>query len=293
MRNCVAVVLHFRSVPTTLRCIHSLASEGVDTIVVVDNSEDNGASLARLRLDAAAIPIDIRYIEPGVNLGFAAGVNLGAATVASWKSDPDLLLINSDATLAPGTIAHLRKAVAGEAPVIAAPSIDGPTGLVPARTYYRHLSGVISPTGPGFRGHALLGGACLMCHRTLVHAPIFDESFFFYGDDVELGYRMARAGVSLVDVPAGVVIHEGSASSRNGSLFYEYHMNRAHLLLVGRLGYGSFGRALLGIGRLIFLTLRALVRSLRHRSVRPWMGLFMALGDILLGRKRSLTPPAA
>jgi len=293
MRECVAVLLHFRSTAMTLRCIRSLASEGVQTVVIVDNSEDGGASLALLRPEATTVPIEAVYIEPGVNLGFAAGVNRAVEVVGSWREDRDLLLINSDATLAPGTITHLRIAVAGDAPTIAAPSIDGPTGLVPARTYYRHISATISPAGPGLRGHALLGGACLMLHRTLARGPIFDESFFFYGDDIEMGYRMARAGVVLVDVPEGVVIHEGSGSSGNGSLFYEYHMSRAHLLLVGRLGYSGVGYWLLGAGRLFFLSVRALIRSLRHRSVRPWKGLFMALGDAVRGRRRSLTPPAA
>lgn len=292
MRKCVAILLHFRSIEMTLRCIHSLASERVDAVVIVDNSEDGGASLASLRPGAAAIPINTVYLEPGVNLGFAAGVNLAIETVAARYDDCDVLLINSDATLAAGTIAHLRTAVEGDQPVIAAPSIDGPTGLVPARTYYRHISAMISPRGPGLRGHALLGGACLMLHRTLARGPIFDEAFFFYGDDIEMGYRMGRAGVALVDVPEGTVIHEGSGSSGNGSLFYEYHMSRAHLLLVVRLGYRGIGRWLLGVGRLLFLSLRALIRSLRYRSFRPWKGLFMAVTDVTKGRCRSLTPPA-
>lgn len=291
MPKCVAVLLHFRSAAMTLRCLQSLASEGVDIVVVVDNSEDDGASIVPLRSGAAHIPAEIVYLEPGVNLGFAAGVNRAVELIAGWGGEYDLLLINSDASLAPGTVGHLRAAVADKSPVIAAPSIDGPTGLVPARTYYRHLSATISPAGPGLRGHALLGGACLMLHHTLVHEPIFDETFFFYGDDIEMGYRMAQRGVALVDVPEGVVIHEGSGSSGNGSIFYEYHMSRAHLLLVGRLGYGMAGRFGLGAGRLFFLTIRALVRSVRHRSLRPWKGLGMALSDLLRGRRRSLTPP--
>ncbi|PTR26314.1 GT2 family glycosyltransferase [Luteibacter sp. OK325] len=293
MRKCVAVLLHFRSAAMTLRCLQSLASEGVDIVVVVDNSEDDGASIVPLRSGAAHIPTEVVYLEPGVNLGFAAGVNRAVELIAGWGGEYDLLLINSDASLAPGTVGHLRTAVAGKSPVIAAPSIDGPTGLVPARTYYRHLSATISPAGPGLRGHALLGGACLMLHHTLVHEPIFDETFFFYGDDIEMGYRMAQRGVALVDVPEGVVIHEGSGSSGNGSIFYEYHMSRAHLLLVGRLGYGMAARFGLGAGRFFFLTLRALVRSVRHRSLRPWKGLAMALSDLLRGRRRSLTPPAS
>jgi GT2 family glycosyltransferase len=291
VRECIAVLLHFRSVDLTLRCVASLDAQGVDAVVIVDNSEDAGFSLSALRAGLPAGRIHVRYLEPGTNLGFARGVNTAVAAIVSERRDVDLLLINSDATLAPGTVDHLRRAVAGEAAVIAAPSIDGPTGLVPARTYYRHLSGAITPAGPGWLGHGLLGGACLMVHRSLVKAPLFDESFFFYGDDIELGYRMGKHGVILADVPEGIVIHQGSGSSGNGSLFYEYHMSRAHLLLVGKLGYSPPTRiALLG-ARMVSLGLRAAVRSFRYRSVRPWKGLVMAFFDVSRGRHRTLTPP--
>ncbi len=290
--KCVAILLHFRSAEMTAGCVASLASEGVPAVVIVDNSEDGGASLRGLTPLIRDIGIDKHLIEPGHNLGFAAGVNRGIAFVAATMPDAAVLLINSDATLAAGTVGYLLRAVQGERPAIAAPSIDGPTGLVPARTYYRHFSATISPSGPGMRGHALLGGACLMVHRSLVRAPLFDEMFFFYGDDIELGCRMARQGVALVDVPEGVVIHQGSGSSGNGSLFYEYHMSRAHMLMVSRLGYGIAGRASLVAGRIIFLGLRAFVRSVRFRSLRSWQGLVMAAIDVSRGRLRSLTPQA-
>jgi GT2 family glycosyltransferase len=293
MRECVAVLLHFRNVSLSERCVASLAAEKVDAVYVVDNSEDGGASLAILRNTLQSAPIRICYLEPGVNLGFAAGVNLAVGAIACTGREVDLLLINSDAVLAPTTVVSLRDAVSGIAPVIAAPSIEGPTGLVSARTYYRHLSGAITPAGPGWRGHALLGGACLMLHRSLVSTPLFDEAFFFYGDDIELSFRMARKGVALVDVPEGIVVHQGSGSSGNGSLFYEYHMNRAHLLIVRKLGYGPFGRTFLSLGRVFSLTLRAMVRSLRYRSWRPWKGLAMAIIDVTRGRLRTFTPRAA
>jgi GT2 family glycosyltransferase len=104
---------------------------------------------------------------------------------------------------------------------------------------------------------------------------------------------MARLGISLVDVPEGTVIHRGSGSSGNGSLFYEYHMCRAHILLTGKLGHAWPVRMLLLVGRAVTLTLRAAVRSVRYRSLRPWRGLAMAVWDVTRGRLRTLTPPAA
>jgi GT2 family glycosyltransferase len=271
----------------------SLAREGVRDVVVVDNSEDGGMSLGRLRsrLDGGSAPAT-HYVEPGRNLGFSSGVNAGLALVGERLGGRHVLLINNDAVLAPGSLSALEQAVSDLPMAIAAPRIDGPTGLVDARVYYRHISGLLSVSGPGMKGHALLGGACLMVHESLCRTPLFDEAFFFYGDDVELGYRMGSLGVPLLDVPGATVLHEGSASSTNGSLFYEYHMARAHLLLVSRLGYRGAARIGLLATRAFTLLARAGVRSLRYRSLRSFHGLLMAASDLARGRLRTLTPPA-
>lgn len=289
----VGLLLHFRDEVRTAKCVLSLSREGIRDVVVVDNSEDRGSSLARLRslltLDGAS---RVHYVEPGRNLGFSSGVNAGIALVQDELRGRHVLLINNDATLGEGAVAALDQAVSAHARAIAAPRIHGPTGLVDARVYYRHISGIISVTGPGMKGHALLGGACLMVHESLCRAPLFDEAFFFYGDDVEFGFRMGSLGVPLLDVPVATVIHEGSASSTNGSLFYEYHMARAHLVLVSRLGYRGVARIGLLAARSLTLVARAGVRSLRYRSLRAFRGLFMAASDVARGRLRTLTPPA-
>jgi GT2 family glycosyltransferase len=232
------------------------------------------------------------FVEPGRNLGFSSGVNAGIALIQDELQGRHVLLINNDATLTRGTVAGLDQAVSAHTRAIAAPRIHGPTGLVDARVYYRHITGILSVTGPGLKGHALLGGACLMVHESLCHVPLFDEAFFFYGDDVELGFRMGSLGVPLLDVPSATVVHEGSASSTNGSLFYEYHMSRAHLILVSRLGYRGVSRIGLLATRGLTLVARACVRSFRYRSLRAFRGLFMAVGDVARGRFRTLTPPA-
>lgn len=289
----VGLILHFRDDARTSACVHSLVREGVRDVVVVDNSEDGGGSLVRLkrRLSQEGAP-PIHCVEPGRNLGFSAGVNAGVIRIARDFPARHVLLINSDAALSMGAVSLLAGAVSQYDRAIAAPRIDGPTGLVSARVYYRHITGMLSASGPGLRGHALLGGACLMVHESLCRGTLFDETFFFYGDDVELGYRMGASEVALLDVPEAVVIHEGSASSTNGSIFYEYHMVRAHLLLVSRLGYRGPPRVALLATRAAMLTARACVRGLRYRSFTAFRGLAMAATDVMRGRLRTLTPPA-
>ena len=286
----VALLLHFRNAAQTHDCIASLLREGVDHLVVVDNSDDGGSSLAVLKAMLGSADSPIFYLEPGKNLGFSRGINAGMALISSTWIGADVLVINNDAVLAEGSLDKLHEAVIGVAPVIAAPRIQGPSGVVSPKVFYRHLSATLRPE-PGSRfEHALLGGPCLMVHSSLCTAGFFDETFFFYGDDIELSHRMAAGGVALVEVPGALLVHEGSASSRMGSLFYEYHMARAHLLITGRLGYRLSGRLCLLTCRVFTLTARALFRSVRFGSMKPWKGLAMAWWDFLRGRTRSLMP---
>ena len=290
MSDVIALLLHFRNAEQTHACILSLIREGADHLVVVDNSDDGGRTLAALKAmhDIAGSPIF--YLEPGQNLGFSRGINIGMAFISSRWTGASVLVINNDAVLSEGSLDKLHRAVIGSEPVIAAPRIHGPHGVVSPKVFYRHLSATLRPESGSRFEHAMLGGACLMIHSSLCTADFFDETFFFYGDDIELSHRMAGRGVALAEVSGALLIHEGSSSSRMGSLFYEYHMARAHLLITRRLGYRLSGRLGLLACRVFTLSARAFFRSVRFGSMKPWRGLAMAWWDFLRGQMHSLTP---
>jgi GT2 family glycosyltransferase len=126
----------------------------------------------------------------------------------------------------------------------------------------------------------------------LVKERLFDEEFFFYGEDIELGWRLTALGIDQVPVAKAMVNHEGSASSRNGSMFYEYHINRGHWLLARKTSKnrGEYIAAL--AARLIILPFRSIIRSVRFASLVPIRALWMATFDVACGRRQTLTPPA-
>jgi N-acetylglucosaminyl-diphospho-decaprenol L-rhamnosyltransferase len=291
----VALILHFRQVDATVRCLLALIADDVKDAVIVDNSADEGKSLNVLRSNLERKDfsgLNIRFLLPEMNLGFARGVNRGLETTRSVYPGSPVLLINSDAELVKGAHKRLRDLVQpGSAPAIAAPAIDGPNGLVSAVVHYHHLTGTLHRRSSIFGSHKLLGGCCLMVHPALCAEKLFDEDFFFYGDDIELGYRMGQMGVELVDASPALVRHEGSGSSRNGSLFYEYHMARAHLVLSLKVARAMPRRFLLLAVRLLILPIRAAVRSIRFRSFTAWKGLNLALQDFYRHKISEMTPP--
>lgn len=288
-----AVVLDFRTPKKTVACLRSLLDNAVRRIVLVENSEDQGASLLAMRVgleELRARGASIEVIDAGRNLGFSAGVNRALEHILE-KGGGDVLLLNSDARLASGAMAGLVEAVRQGAS-IAAPMLAGGDGGrgTPCLHYQPYLALLTDRALWG--SFAYLTGACMLLSRSIAKPGLFDEQFFFYGEDVMLGADMDRRGMLCMVVPDSVVAHEGTGSARNGSLFYEYHINRGHWLLAAKLARGRIGLAGGLIGRAVVLPLRALVRSARLRNLNPVRGLWMATCDTMRGRLRALTPPS-
>lgn len=264
-----AVVLNYRTPDKTLACLHSMVAEGLAWLVLVENSEDAGASLAAMQpgleqLRSRQIRIDV--LDKGRNLGFAAGVNLALSHIGA--NTTDVLLLNSDARLQAGSLAALGTALDAAADV-AAPMLVNPKGEVHAPVgYYHRLTGLVfKRPQPGTL--PFLTGACMLLSRRIVAPDLFDEAFFFYGEDVALAHRLRREGRHCVVVDDARVTHEGSGSSRNGSLFYEYNINKSHWLLATRLARSRPEALVSVLLRIPILSLRAGWRSLSRRSYIP------------------------
>ncbi|HSC47596.1 MAG TPA: glycosyltransferase family 2 protein [Gammaproteobacteria bacterium] len=267
-----AVVLNYRTPRETYECIESLALEGVSDAVIVDNSEDAGQSAARIEELIECGPVSLKlWIErPSKNLGFAAGVNRGLGVLREHVGKCAVLLINSDAKAIPGMLAKMREAVgpADAAAIVGTSEFDQqgqPRDNV--RHYHRALGLTLRRPMPGtFR---YLSGSCMLIPASLSHPPLFDEDFFFYGEDVELSWRLSHAGVRMIQCESARVIHVGGRSSKPYSFFYEYHIALGHLILARKLACGKLERVLFTLLRFLTLWSRALLRSFRARQFTP------------------------
>lgn len=290
----IGLILHFRTPEKTLNCLRSLQSENVSHAVIVDNSEDNGQSVSAMQDSLSAlnqVGFTVEILNPGRNLGFAAGVNLGLNHVATQPLSCHVLLINSDARLKTGALAHMLQALTPS--TIVAPLIaQGAQKPTSPFAYYDRLLG-LNTSSPKVMPLRYASGCCLLLHAEQVHSPLLDQDFFFYGEDVMLSAAAGQHHLSEHECLQAVVSHATSSSAKNGSMFYEYHLNRAHWLLARKLARNPMERFVFVAARCVTLPLRALVRSLRSRSLLAGKGFLAATFDALRGRCRSFTPPAA
>jgi GT2 family glycosyltransferase len=131
-----------------------------------------------------------------------------------------------------------------------------------------------------------LTGCCLLIRRKVFESiGLFDEDFFMYGEDVEFCHRAVSNKYCLGIVPNAVIYHKTGSSSVQNSLFYEYHINRAHFLLSGKLsGSTRLMKIFTMLLKLFFLGLRAFVRTCRFRNLNALRGYAKALTEAALFR---------
>lgn len=281
-----ALVIEYRSPHRTIACVRALLAQGVPVVRVVDNSADSGTTRALL-VEAFADDGRVWILDAGANLGFAAGVNLGLRHRVSDR----VLLINNDALISAGVISALEGALDTEQDVcIAFPTLMH-AGYPLGRVYYHRWFALLM-SRRWFGAFEVPRGCCmLVALDRMPVAPLFDEQFFMYGEEIALGWRLHRNGARICHVGTVWVEHEGSAAAVRGSPFYEERTALAHLLLSNVLAEREGERWALAVVRVSMVVLRAVVRSLRQRSFLPLHALRRAWG-IVRGVASGTPPPS-
>lgn len=197
-------------------------------VLVFDNASSDGSA------EVASSAIPVRIVRCAANIGFAAANNRAATGLGhEW-----LAFLNPDAYPEPDWLAELIAATARHPAVDAFGStqIDAadPRRLDGAGDAY-HVFGV------PYRGHfgwpverlpaegecfAPCAAAALWRRRAFEALGGFDESFFCYGEDVDLGFRHRLMGGRAVQVAAARVLHEGSGITGRRSDFTTFHGHR-------------------------------------------------------------------
>jgi len=247
----------------------ALADQGVDELVVVDNGSTVEDVLYLRQL--AERDARVVLVSGQGNVGFARAANLGARTASG-----DLLVfLNPDAFLRPDCIAEL----VGEIERRPAPCIVGGRVLNADLTEQRGARrGDITPITALFslsglaRRRALrrfevhwedeslpkmaqvvptISGACFCMRRADFEAVQgFDEKYFLHVEDVDLCWRVRKAGGTVLFHPKAEVIHLGHTSLVS-PLRVEFHKG------VGLARY--FRKRSKGVGRLAAWALSPLV----------------------------------
>ena len=211
------------------RCLTTILDESPEEVVVVDNGSSDG-SIDMVRTEFPHVRLELLPHNPG----YGAAANVAFACCRAEY----VFLLNSDVELRPGAlhalVAHLDRC--GRAGIVGPRLLnsDGtlqkstfpfPSPLVPLvkRRPLADLLAVVPLLRDAFVGswahdHSRrvpwVLGAALAIRRTAYEAVGgFDETYVMYYEEVDLCYRLRRAGWETHFTPATEVTHVGGAST--------------------------------------------------------------------------------
>jgi GT2 family glycosyltransferase len=232
------VIVNFNGGDHLQRCLVCLARQTAvpERIVVVDNaSRDDSLAAARAAVAGCPVLAERTTIDAvGRNLGFAAGSNRGIAAAGTEF----VALLNPDAFPEPGWLEALVAAAEVHPECAAFGSLQmlaGHEGVLDGIGDRWHFSGLAwreghgRPLEPRDREPREIFSPCaaaaLYRRAAVVDAGGFDQDYFCFGEDVDLGYRLQLAGHRARFVPEAVVEHVGGASSEAQLSTYLGHRN--------------------------------------------------------------------
>lgn len=219
-------------------CLRSLESQTLTDfeVVVVDNSGDGRAQIFGNRM---------RLIANARNVGFGAAVNQAFDS----SEAPYLAALNDDAVAHPEWLQALIKDAeahpqtgmfASQVRMAGTLELDSTGMLIAADGSSRqrgHGQAFENPSGEAdalFPSSTLLpsGSAAMYRREMLNRTGTFDESFFLYCEDVDLGLRARWAGWGCRYVKDAVVEHRYSHSAGRASPLKAYYVERNRLFTV-------------------------------------------------------------
>ena len=200
-------------------------------VIVVDNGSSDGSADDAERTFGDRI----RIVRAGRNLGFAGGNNVGFAhATGDW-----MFLLNSDAVCDPNVVEDLMTFVADRPDVgqLACRVVQAgqphffdsvglllyPDGICRSRGWEEKDLGQYDRPEEVIAPH---GCACALRASMLKQIGGFDEDFFCYLEDMDLGVRGQLAGWKCWYVPTARILHRKSATAGNYSVFKAFHVER-------------------------------------------------------------------
>lgn len=239
------------------QCLESVrrASASVETEVIVIDNESSDGSLEYLE---PLFP-EVRFMPAGGNLGFAKANNR-ALELATGKY---VLFLNPDTVISENVLvecvsfmdAHPEAGMTGvkmlnadgsfaresrravPTPWVSFCKMFGLTALMPhSKLFGKYYLGYL-PREKAARIE-VVSGAFMFARREAVTAlGGFDEAYFMYGEDVDLSYRILKAGWQNWYLPVTILHYKGESTNRTSyryakvfygamSIFFDRHFNK-------------------------------------------------------------------
>jgi GT2 family glycosyltransferase len=213
------IILNYHTDEMTYQLVKKMEKGDDVEVVLVDNSSSKNLE------DKSKLLNHTKYVNPGSNLGFAGGVNLGIKkSRGEW-----IFLLNSDANTDINTIKKLIKHCEKQNMKVATTKLVDESGKIEKNVgffsnffenpiNYLFLRPRFVLPSKDIKVHIVTGGALLL-HRSIVEkiGLLDDKLFFMYFEDMDYSLRLYKARVLILYVPSCIIGHIGGGSSDKNS----------------------------------------------------------------------------
>ena len=272
------------------QCLHSvlkaLQNIEAEIFVVDNNSTDDSLSYLKPKFP------DVRFIENSVNGGFGKACNLGLRE----SKGEYVLFLNPDTIVAEDSFIKCIRFFESHphCGALGVKMIDGSGSFLKEskRAFPSPLTSLFKLAGLSFLfpkskffsryhlGHLdkdqnheadVLAGAFLMTKRGLLEQiGSFDEAFFMYGEDVDLSYRIQKAGYKNYYFAETTIIHFKGESTKRGSFNYVRMFYQAMMIFVKK-HYGGARAGIFNFCIWLAIGIRAVIALLL--KLIKWIGI--------------------
>jgi GT2 family glycosyltransferase/glycosyltransferase involved in cell wall biosynthesis len=262
------VLVNFRGADDTIAAVAGLRelnwpSAQLEIIIVENGSGDD--SLEKLR----SIPGKVTIVESKANLGFAGGCNLGV----SKASGEFIAFLNNDARPHADWIAEAMETFNSgrDIALVASKVLDWDGKKVD------FVDAAVTWYGMGYKPHAgetdrgawdvekdaLFGTGAAMFIRARVFEEVggFDDDFFMFYEDVDLGWRVNLLGYRVRFQPKSLVYHKHHASMEKFGDFREQYLLERNALYSLYKNLDDVSLAQVLPGAILLATRRAVARG--------------------------------
>lgn len=241
-----AVMLNWNELHHTVPCINSLKGSSIQLskIFVFDQASEDGSGKKLQKMYEPDNQVEIFINEK--NYGFSVGMNIGIQK-ALENGTEYVFILNNDTIVDRNCIKHLYDVLKSESKAaVAGPAImyySNPEKLWQAGGYFNKLKmGVkvpdkgklLSEISQKISTVEFLTGCALLIPRNTFHTiGLFDPSLFFYGDDLDYGLRIKKAGLDMYFVPEAKVWHKIEDITIDRTTPYVlYHLARSTVIML-------------------------------------------------------------
>jgi GT2 family glycosyltransferase len=226
------IIVTWNSKRYLTRCLDSLSAQTNQDfeVIMLDNGSTDGGYVG---LEEKYPDVKLALKTLNANLGFAPANNIGARLAKGEY----LVLLNVDAFPEPDWLERLLEAAKLHPDAFFSSrqiQADKPNLLDGEGDVY-HVSGLawrenynlpIYPLNESHEAFSACGAAAFYPRQQFLDAGGFDEDYFSYQEDVDLGFRLRLRGLCCMLVPQAVVHHVGSGSTGKRSNFSIYYGHR-------------------------------------------------------------------